>query len=113
MDYVFLIKQIKKLYVFADMVSFGYDYWVQFNYVRSNAYKNFTITVDLPPFVLSYGNYSVKYLIVSIAKTALANDYPKYRFRALMAGSSSLSYHTFVSLPDPNNVDTNLMTGIT
>jgi hypothetical protein len=101
-----------------DMLNSNFDYYIGLNYAGSSSYKNFTIYLDLPSYVVNYGNYSIKYLIVVMDKTAISQDYPKYHFRALMTkmvvvSSSNNGRIPFTGLPDPNNRDNNYIMGIT
>jgi hypothetical protein len=113
LDYTYLIKQIKKIYDYMDMVSHGSKYWMELGISHSNITLTYTATMSLPFYIRNFGNYSAKYLIIIMDKTALANDFPKYHFRALMVLTTSTNYITFNSLPDPNNIDNNFIFGLT
>jgi hypothetical protein len=100
------------------MVNVDYDYYIGLNYIGDTTYKNFTISLSLPSYVISYANYSIKYLIVVMDRTAISNDFPKYRFRGQMAtftssSSSGNNQMTFTGLSDTNIRDNNYIMGLT
>ena len=75
------------------MVNYGYDYYILLSFQYSSVTKIAALTVYLPPYVINYGNYRIRYVQLIIDRTALLKDYPKYQFWSIsMYQSSSFSY---------------------
>lgn len=105
-----MIKQIKKIYLFNDLKNAGYDYYLFLNGTLQSATNTLNISIDIPNYILD-NQYMIKYLIVLIDNTAIARDYPRYRFST----SSSTSNTDRFSINTPttsNSINSNAIYGI-
>lgn len=95
------------------MASFGFDYWLRFNSTQNYIFSSYTISLSIPSYVENYGNYSVKVLVITMDRTSLANQFPKWSFRALMTGTANSSNIHFGVLPNTSNPDSTIIFGLT
>lgn len=86
--YSAMIKQIRKIYVWSDLVSDGFDYFVGVTVANEAANKQFRFDIVLPSCVISYGNYSVTYTIIVVDLTTLNNNLPRFQLEANMLTTS-------------------------
>lgn len=85
------------------MINFGYDYYCRLSTTASSATNKVTTTVSLPPYIMSYGDYTIRYLQMTMDQTALLNDYPKYKFSSItIYYASSFSYYLTYDMALPN-----------
>ena len=108
-----MISSIRKKYQFLELITKDYIYFFKFSYVHNSALGTVTVTPYISNFILSYGQYYVKLVIILISHIALQNDYPNYAFDAKLIHNNYYSYNNnnFAYVPTSNNIKTVLNNG--
>lgn len=76
------------------MQNYGYDSFIRISVSTSAALRKFSVSVQLPPYITIYGNYTIRYLQLIIDDTALIVDYNKYQFTTItIYAASSFSFN--------------------
>ena len=108
-----MIKQIKKIYLYGNLFTYQFEFYAGITLSYNPSNHSITAAIELPPYVISYGDYLIKYLFITADITLLRNDFPRYQFQSNMislgVGTTAISYNPGVDL---FHADNNIFFGI-